>query len=126
MKKIVLILILVIFTACKKENQEQGDKSDDNNSSLSQIEMGKQLFENKGNCYSCHLADKKLIGPSAQEIAKIYKEKNGNMVAFLKEEAQPIVDPTQYDIMKTNFSITEEMSDEELEALEAYIYSTIK
>ena len=39
------------------------------------------------------------------------------MVYFLKQEAEPIVDPSQYEEMKTNFAITEEMSDEELIAL---------
>jgi cytochrome c len=48
------------------------------------------------------------------------------MVSFLKQEAEPIVDPSQYEVMKTNFAITEEMSDEELIALEAYIFSTLK
>jgi len=61
-----------------------------------------------------------------QEIAKIYKTKNGNIVAFLKEESDPLVDPSQYDIMKTNFAITKMMTDEELQALQDYIYSFSK
>jgi cytochrome c len=48
------------------------------------------------------------------------------MVSFLKDEAKPIVDPSQYEVMKTNLALTKEMSDEELKGLEAYIYSTIK
>lgn len=124
MKKI--FLVVVAFTACKKESQFEIKKPAENNTITTQVAMGKEIFQNKGNCYTCHLVDKKLIGPSSQEIAKIYQEKNGSIVSFLKEQAQPIVDPSQYDIMKTNFSITEEMSDEELQALEAYIYSTLK
>lgn len=84
---------------------------------------GKELFEGEGNCIACHKPDQKIIGPSLQEIGKIYKEKKGSIVAFLKEESDPIVDPSQYDIMKTNFAITKSMSDEELQALETYILS---
>jgi hypothetical protein len=42
---------------------------------------------------------------------------------FFKGEGEPIVDPSQYEVMKTNFAITKAMSDEELKALEAYVYS---
>jgi cytochrome c len=48
----------------------------------------------------------KVIGPSVQDIASIYKAKNGNIIAFLVEDAAPIVDPSQYEVMKTNFVIT--------------------
>jgi cytochrome c len=65
----------------------------------------------------------KVIGPSVQDIASIYKAKNGNIIAFLVEDAAPIVDPSQYEVMKTNFVITKAMSEEELKGLEAYIYS---
>jgi methylmalonyl-CoA mutase N-terminal domain/subunit len=60
------------------------------------------------------------------KIATIYKEKGGNMVEFLKENAEPIVDPTQYEVMKTNFAVTKTLSDEELKALETYMYSFLK
>jgi cytochrome c len=56
-------------------------------------------------------------------MVKIYKAKNGNMYNFLKKDAQPLVDPTQYEVMKTNLSITKAMSDTEVNALVAYIYS---
>lgn len=86
-----------------------------------QAQLGQKLFDGKGNCYSCHRPDQKFVGPSLADIAKIYKEKNGDMVKFLKEEADPIVDPANYAAMKVNFSITKRMSDEELKALEAFI-----
>ncbi|MFT7165006.1 MAG: cytochrome c, partial [Flavobacterium sp.] len=34
--------------------------------------------------------------------------------------------PSQYEVMKTNFVVTKAMSDEELEAIEAYVYSNLK
>ena len=48
------------------------------------------------------------------------------MVTFLKGEGEPIVDPTQYAVMKVNFALTSTFSEEELKALEAYVYSNLK
>jgi cytochrome c551/c552 len=86
----------------------------------------KSIFEGKGNCAACHRIDEKLVGPSVQEMATIYKKQNGDLVSFLKDEAKPIVDPSQYEVMKANLALTKEMSDEELKGLEAYIYSQVK
>ena len=127
----VLSLISLLFLSCKKESTESFGKPDTLEQESETITkspegIGKEIFEGRGNCVSCHQVDTKLIGPSLQEIAKIYIEKKGNMVSFLKQEAEPIVDPSQYEVMKTNFAITEEMSDEELKALEAYIFSTLE
>lgn len=122
MKKITLIIILTALISCKKEATASHEIS----TPKSQLELGKELFENKGACVACHLKDQKVIGPSIVEIAKIYKAQNADMVAFLKEDAKPIVDPSQYEVMKTNFAITKNMSDEELKAIEAYIYSHLQ
>ncbi len=88
-----------------------------------QIAEGKKLFEGKGMCASCHLADKKVIGPSIQEIVQIYDEKKASIVTFLQGNGEPIVDPSQYEIMKANFSVTKTMTEEELKAIETYMYS---
>jgi cytochrome c len=129
MKNLVFIVAVLVLVSCKKESQEPFGKPEVTTTAetvKSPETIGKEIFENKGNCIACHLPDKKLIGPSLHDIAKIYKDKKANMVTFLKGEGEPIVDPSQYEVMKANFSITEEMSDEELQALEAYIYSTLK
>jgi len=89
-------------------------------------EKGKEIFEGKGTCATCHKLDIKLVGPSIIDIAKIYKEKNANMVTFLKGEGEPIVDPSQYEVMKANFALTKTFSEEELQSLEQYIYSQEK
>ena len=123
MKKISLLLLLITFVACKKETKEKEEQTVD----ASAVKVsGKELFEGEGNCIACHKPDQKVIGPSLEEIAKIYKEKKGSIVLFLQEKSEPIVDPSQYDIMKTNFAITKSMSDDELQALEDYIYSFSK
>ncbi|MEO8516783.1 MAG: hypothetical protein ABI426_08565 [Flavobacterium sp.] len=61
-----------------------------------------------------------------QEIATIYKAKGGNIIEFLKGKHEPLVDPSQYEVMKTNFSVTKNLPLEELKALEAYILSHSK
>lgn len=123
MKKIILLFLLITLVSCKTETKEKEEQTID----VSAVKVsGKELFEGEGNCIACHKPDQKIIGPSLQEIGKIYKAKNGSIVAFLKEESEPLVDPSQYDIMKTNFAITKSMSDEELQALETYILSFSK
>lgn len=124
MKKIFLLLSVITFASCKKEAEDNfgQPKTDETAVAVS----GEELFSGKGTCTACHLPEQKVIGPSIAEIAKIYKEKNGSIVAFLKEKAEPIVDPSQYETMKTNFAITKKMSEAELKALEAYMLSFAK
>ena len=126
MKKVALFVFLIAFISCKKENETTFGQPIPNEVSQTPEELGKSIFEGKGNCAACHRIDEKLVGPSVQEIAKSYKAQNGDLVSFLKDEAKPIVDPSQYEMMKTNLALTKEMSDEELKGLEAYIYSRIK
>jgi len=124
MKKILFVAMLSILFSCKKETEENFDQPKHDETSVTV--SGEELFSGKGTCTACHLPDQKVIGPSIAEIAKIYKEKNASIVSFLKEEAKPIVDPSQYEVMKTNFAITKQMSDEELKALEDYMLSFAK
>ena len=126
MKKIVLVLSVLAFISCKKESEESFGKPESTTEVQKPEDLGKEIFEGKGTCINCHKLDVKLVGPSIQDIAKIYKDKNGNMISFLKGEGEPIVDPTQYEVMKVNFAITKTFSDEELKTLEAYVYSTLK
>lgn len=120
MKRIVLFALIVLLFSCKKENEDNFEPS--KSDSIEKL-SGQEVFENKGNCIACHQAEQKIIGPSLKEISKIYKDKNASIVSFLKEESKPIVDPSQYEVMKTNFTITKKMSNEELKALEDYIFS---
>jgi cytochrome c len=126
MKKVIFLLSVLTFISCKKESEESFGKSETTTEVQKPEDLGKEIFHGKGACVACHKPDVKLVGPSLQDIAKIYKEKNGDMVTFLKGEGEPIVDPTQYAVMKANFAITKTFSDEELKALEAYVYSTLK
>jgi len=134
MKKEVLFLSAVLALAsCKKEVTENTDQNSTESYSEGESAkaktpeaLGKEIFEGKGNCTACHQVDQKIIGPSIQEIAKMYKDKNADIITFLKGNAEPIVDPSQFDVMKTNFPVTKAMSEEELKAIETYIYSNLK
>lgn len=123
---ILFTVVLSVFSCKKESSGESLGKSETVTEIQKPEDLGKELFNGKGACIACHQVDQKVVGPSLQDIAKIYKEKNGDMVSFLKGEGEPIVDPTQYEIMKTNFAITKAMSDNELKALKAYVYSTLK
>jgi cytochrome c len=130
MKKVLFLSAVLAFASCKKEGSEttktESVSEGESAKAKTPEELGKELFEGTGNCFACHQPDQKVIGPSIKEIAKIYKDKKGDMVTFLKGNAEPIVDPSQFAVMKTNFAITQAMSDEELKAIEAYIYSQLK
>jgi len=122
MKHIIYSLILSFFIiSCDKKETSKTEET----LTAPTPEKGEALFT-ANNCIACHKVDQKIIGPSLQETAKIYKEKNGDMIAFLKEEAEPIVNPALYETMKINLQITKTMSDEELQSLEMYILSHAK
>lgn len=124
----LLYLAVISFSllSCKKESSESFGKIENQAETQDPVTLGNEIFEGKGACIACHKTNEKLVGPSVYEIAKIYKDKNGDMVHFLKGEGEPIVDPTQFEVMKSNLAITKTFSDEELKALEAYIYSNLK
>lgn len=84
---------------------------------------GQELFEGKGTCIACHKPDAKVVGPSIKEIVKIYKENQASIATFINGEGKPLVDPSQYEIMKANFTITKAMSAEDRKALEVYMMS---
>lgn len=130
--KTLLVATLVVFvSSCggnKKEDQDFGKKETPETAKPEAtasplVEKGKEIFDGKGTCATCHKPDIKLVGPSLQDIAKIYKEKNASIATFLKGDEKPIVDPTQFEVMKANFALTKTFTDEERQALEEYVLS---
>lgn len=120
MKKlsILFITLAMVATSC-------GEKKE---ISATQIALGKKLFADK-TCATCHALDTKIIGPSIKDMIKIYNEKGGNMVEFLKGNADAIVDtdPGQVAIMKANLDgFVKDMTPEELQALSAYMRDAAK
>ncbi len=119
----LLLSAALLLAGCAKKESQKTETITHESEAKTELETGQELFEGEGNCFACHKPDQKIIAPSLQQIAKIYKTQHGDMVAFLKGESKPLVDPSQYETMKTNFSITKGMSDAQLKALETYIYS---
>ena len=137
MKKIVLIGLVFLAFACKKQEAEPFGKqepaatteaSSEGMAAQSQTpeQLGEVLFNGKGTCVACHKMDAKLIGPSFKDIATMYKDKNASIISFLKGESEAIVDPAQFAVMQPNLVVTKAMSDDELKGLEAYINSALK
>ena len=131
LKSIVVFALAISVTNCgdKKETDKYGNEVEKNAETTTETSVdpllakGQELFEGKGTCTACHKPDAKVVGPSIKEIAKTYKEKGATIAAFINEEGEPIVDPSQYDTMKTNFAITKAMTAEERKALEVYMMS---
>lgn len=124
MKKTVFIVVFfATFISCKKQQEDFGTKKE--TVEVPTLEKGEALF-NENNCTVCHQLNQKVVGPSLQDIAKIYKEKSGNIVSFLKEEAEPIVDPSMSETMKINLQVTKNMSDSDLKSLEIYMLNQSK
>ena len=117
--------ISIISCGEKKETDAMGNPINQAETSVNQTpkELGKEIFEGKGMCATCHKADIKTVGPSIKDIAKIYKEKGASIAEFINDKGEPLVDPSQYEIMKGNFVITKTMSAEERKALEIYMMS---
>lgn len=107
-------------------NEETTVKETSTNADFPLAEQGKELFEGVGTCATCHKLDTKVVGPSLLDIAQAYKENKASIASFLNEESKPIVDPSQYTVMKANFAITKNMKPEERQALEQYIMSQAK
>ena len=138
MKKILLLfaLIAMVLNSCgedkKKEVQKETETTVEKSTEIKQdsgdaLTMGEKLFNEK-TCTTCHQLDTKVIGPSVKDIASMYKEKNGNMVNFLKGTDAAIVDtdPGQVAIMKANLDgFVKDLSDEEIEALVTYMQNSI-
>jgi cytochrome c len=123
MKIKILLFLAFVFVSCK--NEPNNPQEENQVAQVPTIEKGLVLFQ-ENNCASCHQPNQKVIGPSLQQIATLYKKENASIVSFLKEEADPIVDSNSYESMKINLQVTKMMTDEELQSLELYLLSHSK
>lgn len=117
--------ISIISCGEKKETNAMGDPVDQAETSANQTPeaLGKQIFEGKGMCATCHKTEVATSGPSIKDISKIYTDKKASISLFLQGEMEPIVDPSQYEIMKANLEITKAMTEGEVQAIETYMLS---
>lgn len=123
MNRLFLVVLTFFVVSCGKKEAEPKELLYPNNpSEKTNLELGKSIFNSKGQCVTCHKASQKVIGPSVVDIVSVYKQENADMVAFLKGNLDPIVEPSQFMIMKVNLEITKKMTDEELQAVVDYMY----
>lgn len=128
MRLFLLFIMVFSVSSCKTDKKinevivitapERGELSKD-----SQIFLGNRLFSEK-TCITCHDVNRIKKGPSVKEIMAVYKEKGGDIVAFLKGNAKPIVDTTasQVDIMQENIDgFLKDITDEELNSIAVYM-----
>ena len=123
-----MIMLLLIALSCNTDKKskkaiEHAAPARAELSKDSQIFLGNRLFSEK-TCITCHDMTTEKIGPSVKKIMKVYKEKNGNIVAFLKGQTKPIVDTTanQVAIMQANIDgFLQNISDEELNTIATYM-----
>ena len=109
--------------AQKADDQKANDqKADDAAQAQASGKDGKTIFLENG-CTGCHKPAEKSVGPALKDIAAKYNKDAGKLIKFLKGEADPIVDPAQFSVMKPNLKITAKMSDADLKALADYIFS---
>jgi cytochrome c len=122
---VIFLIVLAVTTGCggKKVDQNFDEKTKISSATYPLAEKGKEIFEGIGTCSNCHKLDVNLVGPSIQEIAKIYKKNKISVAKFLTGTEEPVIDPAQYEVMKINFEITKNFTDEERQALEQYILS---
>jgi len=137
MKKILLTFTVaaLVLTSCGDSKKEEVKKEAETTVEAvkevksdaavadDQFALGEKLFTEK-TCVSCHQLDVKVVGPSIKDIVKIYEEKEGNLVQFLKGNDAAIVDtdPGQVAIMKANLDgFVKDMSGDELQALANYM-----
>ncbi|WP_025741963.1 c-type cytochrome [Aquimarina pacifica] len=124
MRNICMFLagIGIFLVSCQSEKKEKEEITiGTEKKEIAPVDLGKKIFNTKGKCYTCHKTNKKSIGPSVVDIVKIYNDQNADLIAFLKQEADPIVDPENYAVMKTNFALIKNFTLEELEALKIYM-----
>ncbi|WP_457624100.1 c-type cytochrome [Persephonella sp.] len=77
---------------------------------------GKEIFE-KNTCAICHKETKDAVGPSLKTIAEYYKNNPEQLKNFLKGQAEPIIWPDKFNMMKPQMGKLKALTEEELDAL---------
>lgn len=142
MKKTLLFVLFLglalNFTACKGEKKEDKAKEPvkmEEPAKAKEVAAPEVSPEEKAflavvdkidpanKCTVCHHATNAGVGPNYTEVAKVYKEKGGNIVQFLKGNAKAIVLPERFNEMQVNLEVTKKLSGDDLNAIATYIRS---
>jgi len=80
----VSFVLNLISCGKKTETYAMGNPTEQKENLVNQTpeKLGKELFEGKGTCATCHQAKAKVIGPSISEISEIYKVNKASIALF--------------------------------------------
>jgi len=80
------------------------------------------VFESQG-CGACHKPSEGVENPSLINISESYNGMEDQLVQYLKEEAEPVINPQKAGIMKPYLEKTKTLSDADLKNLADFIMS---
>ncbi len=117
----LLILIIIAIINFAFVNPTKTIKKFDKITLISKLNSnGKDLTEKKA-CTLCHNPEKKIVGPSFQEIAVKYKGDAIKILRFLEGGSEPIVQPEEFQYMKPVMKQLKRSTKEERKAIAEYI-----
>ncbi len=93
------------------------------NSAMADSANGKIIFEAKG-CVMCHQKDMDTVGPSLRTIAIGYSGKESTLVAYLKGQGAPIIDPSRASVMAPQLVKIRMLFEDEFRDLAEYIVAS--
>ncbi len=93
------------------------------NSAMADSANGKIIFEAKG-CVMCHQKDMDTVGPSLRTIAIGYSGKESTLVAYLKGQGSPIIDPSRASVMAPQLVKIRMLFEDEFRDLAEYIVAS--
>lgn len=80
MLRILFVFFFLVLISCHKKEVVMNNDTSKNLMGLNDQEQGKFLMENS-DCLACHLNNQTAIGPSFQDIANKYNEKDVDYLA---------------------------------------------
>jgi len=81
---------------------------------------GAELFASNG-CVACHQTEVKTVGPAITALKEAYSGNADGLTAFLKGEADAIVDVAMAAVMAPQIETTKAMSDDERATIVTYL-----
>lgn len=81
---------------------------------------GGKLFFDKG-CNMCHKVKESRLGPSVRKLARGYKNKKSELIAYLQRKGEPIIHPDRSSIMRTQLAKLTILSEKQYNDISHYI-----
>lgn len=133
MKKVTFLamsFVVLMSVSCSSSTEEKTETTEstattnepvvEEKTEVAEAISGEAIFSGKG-CVACHQLENKTVGPALKDIAAAYDGNKDGLIAFLKEEAEAIVDPAQAAVMQPQLAVTKALPAEELNALVDYM-----